>query len=140
MLNLLQILKSNMLIVKLVFVALLMATTSYVTWQLATKQVDEFKLNQANEAIAVQKQILDKYVSDSSLGRMEAIAAGKANYELENRLATLTREHKNAKPLPSDCTIDDDGMQYIESAREAAISTATSQPDTAMQTANQTSN
>ena len=126
-----------MLVVKLIFVALLMALTSYVTWQLATKQMAEFKLKQANEAVALQKQVLDKYVSDSSLGRMEAIAAGKANYELEKKLTLLTKEHKNAKPLPSNCVIDDDGVQYLESAREAAISTATSQPDNPLQTTKQ---
>ena len=45
-----------MLVVKLIFVALLMALTSYITWQLDTKQAEEFKLKQANEAVALQKQ------------------------------------------------------------------------------------
>ena len=126
-----------MLVVKLIFVALLMALTSYITWQLATKQMAEFKLKQANESVALQKQVLDKYVSDSSLGRMEAIAAGKANYELEQKLTLLTKEHNNAKPLPSHCVIDDDGVQYLESARDAAISTSTSQPYNPLQTTKQ---
>lgn len=113
-----------MIAIKIACVAILMAISSYITWQVAMSDIKQERLEVAQQQLVQEKANTAYWLEQVNNQRNKVIEAESQKQTLDTKLKTLTREYKNAKPLPSDCTIDDVSVLYIETARKAAISTA----------------
>lgn len=102
------------------------ATSNYITWNFAQRQMDKERLSIAQSALLAEKNNTSYWVSQLEESRKLAIKAQERNVILDNKITKLMKEHSNAPPLPNDCVIDDAGVRLLQDAREAAISSTTS--------------
>ena len=103
----------------------LMGATSYITWQVAQNDINQERLDIAEQQVVIEKERTEYWLKQISNAQSMALQAATANRNLENKITKILKDHKNAPILPSNCVIDDAGVLSLEAARNAAISTAT---------------
>lgn len=133
----LDLLKNNLLLIKIAGIGVLLAFTSMVTWKIATAQMLQERLDNAKQVVEFQRKSFDDYIQKTATIKLEAKAAYIDNSALEAKIVNLTKEYRNARlskeSLPADCIIDDTGVRYLNSARDSAISSAGNADDSSMQ-------
>lgn len=103
----------------------LMGATSYITWQVAQNDINQERLDIAEQQVIIEKERTEYWLKQISNAQSMALQAATANRNLENKITKILKDHKNAPILPSNCVIDDAGVLSLETARNSAISTAT---------------
>ena len=111
---------------KISAIIFVIATSNYITWNFAQRQMDKERLSIAQSALLAEKNNTSYWVSQLEESRKLAIKAQERNVVLDNKITKLMKEHSNAPALPNDCVIDDAGVRLLQDAREAAISSTTS--------------
>ena len=104
----------------------LLAATSYITWQVAQRDMDKERLAVASHQLEIERQSANRFLSELERTSSIALKAAESDKKLDIRVNAILKEHSNAKPLPPDCVIDSVGLQYLQAARSAAITTADS--------------
>ena len=112
-------------IAKIGVIIALMGATSYLTWQVAQNDINQERLDIAEHQAIVEKERTEYWLKQIANAQSIALQAVTANRNLENKITRILKDHKNAPILPSNCVIDDAGVLSLETARNAAISTAT---------------
>ena len=112
-------------IAKIGVIIALMGATSYLTWQVAKNDINQERLDIDEHQAIVEKERTEYWLKQISNAQSIALQAATANRNLENKITKILKDHKNAPILPSNCVIDDAGVLSLETARNAAISTAT---------------
>ena len=112
-------------IAKIGVIIALMGATSYLTWQVAQNDINQERLDIAEHQAIIEKERTEYWLKQISNAQSIALQAATANRNLENKITKILKDHKNAPILPSNCVIDDSGVLSLETARNAAISTAT---------------
>jgi hypothetical protein len=112
-------------IAKIGVIIALMGATSYLTWQVAQNDINQERLDIAEQQVIIEKERTEYWLKQISNAQSMALQAATANRNLENKITKILKDHKNAPILPSNCVIDDTGVLSLEAARNAAISTAT---------------
>ena len=100
------------------------ASSSWVTWQLAQRQMDKERIEIAQEELAREKAASVYWIDTTRNMNNEAKLAIEANKALNKKLQQIIKDHKDAPPLPINCTIDAYGVRSLQDAREAAIASA----------------
>ncbi len=120
-------------IAKIAAIISLMGATSYITWNLAQRDMDKERLSIAQQSLIQEKNTTDYWMKQVDTSREIALKASEADRKLEIKVNAILKDHNNAPPLPPNCVIDAAGLLSLSKARTAAIetanSTATSQPD-----------
>ena len=112
-------------IAKIGVIIALMGATSYITWQVAQNDINQDRLDIVEQQVIIEKERTEYWLKQISNAQSMALQAATANRNLENKITRILKDHKNAPILPSNCVIDDAGVLSLETARNAAISTAT---------------
>lgn len=112
-------------IAKIGVIIALMGATSYLTWQVAQNDINQERLDIAEHQAIIEKERTEYWLKQIANAQSIALQAATANRNLENKITKILKDHKNAPILPSNCVIDDAGVLSLETARNAAISTAT---------------
>lgn len=113
-------------IAKISAIIFLLAATSYITWQVAQRDMDKERLAVASHQLEIERQSANRFLSELERTSSIALKAAESDKKLDIRVNAILKEHSNAKPLPPDCVIDSVGLQYLQAARSAAITTADS--------------
>lgn len=122
-----SLLPTNLLTyVKIGAIIFLLAATSYITWQVAQRDMDKERLAVASHQLEIERQSANRFLSELERTSSIALKAAESDKKLDIRVNAILKEHSNAKPLPPDCVIDSVGLQYLQAARSAAIATADS--------------
>ncbi len=120
-------------IAKIAAIISLMGATSYITWNIAQRDMDKERLSIAQQSLIQEKNTTDYWMKQVDTSREIALKASEADRKLEIKVNAILKDHNNAPPLPPNCVIDAAGLLSLSKARTAAIetanSTATSQPD-----------
>ena len=112
-------------IAKIGVIIALMGATSYITWQVAQNDINQDRLDIVEQQVIIEKERTEYWLKQISNAQSMALQAATANRNPENKITRILKDHKNAPILPSNCVIDDAGVLSLETARNAAISTAT---------------
>ena len=112
-------------IAKISVIIALMGATSYLTWQVAQNDINQERLDIAEHQAIIEKERTEYWLKQISNAQSIALKAANDNRNLDKKIVKILKEHKNAPILPSNCVIDDAGVLSLETARNAAISTAT---------------
>lgn len=111
-------------IAKMGAIILLLAATSYITWQIAQRDMDNERLAVAKHQLEIERLSTDRFLSELERTTLIATKAVEADRKLDIQVNAILKEHNNAKPLPPDCVIDASGLRSLQAARDAAIATA----------------
>lgn len=111
-------------IAKVGVIILLLGATSYITWQIAQRDMDSERLAVAKHQLEIERMSTDRFLSELERTTLIATKAVEADRKLDIQVNAILKEHSNAKPLPPDCVIDSSGLLSIQAARAAAIATA----------------
>ena len=111
-------------IAKMGVIILLLAATSYITWQIAQRDMDAERLAVAKHQLEIERLSTDRFLSELERTTLIATKAVEADKKLDIQVNAILKEHSNAKPLPPDCVIDAVGLRSIQATRDAAIATA----------------
>lgn len=111
-------------IAKMGAIILLLAATSYITWQVSQKDMDSERLAIAKHQLEMERLSTDRFLSELERTTLIATKAVEADRKLDIQVNAILKEHSNAKPLPPDCVIDASGLLSLQAARNAAIATA----------------
>ena len=111
-------------IAKMGVIIFLLGATSYITWQIAQRDMDNERLAVAKHQLEIERLSTDRFLSELERTTLIATKAVEADKKLDIQVNAILKEHKNAKPLPPDCVIDAGGLRSIQAARDAAIATA----------------
>ena len=111
-------------IAKMGVIILLLGATSYITWQIAQRDMDSERLAVAKHQLEIERMSTDRFLSELERTTLIATKAVEADRKLDIQVNAILKEHSNAKPLPPDCVIDASGMLSLQAARAAAIATA----------------
>lgn len=111
-------------IAKMGAIILLLGATSYITWQIAQRDMDSERLAVAKQQLEIERLSTDRFLSELERTTLIATKAVEADKKLDIQVNAILKEHNNAKPLPPDCVIDAIGLRSIQAARDAAIATA----------------
>ena len=112
-------------IAKISVIIALVGATSYLTWQVAQNDINQERLDIAEHQAIIEKERTEYWLKQISNAQSIALKAANDNRNLDKKIVKILKEHKNAPILPSNCVIDDAGVLSLETARNAAISTAT---------------
>jgi len=112
-------------IAKISVIIALMGATSYLTWQVAQNDINQERLDIAEHQAIIEKERTEYWLKQISNAQSIALKAANDNRNLDKKIVKILKDHKDAPILPSNCVIDDAGVLSLETARNAAISTAT---------------
>ena len=90
---------------------------------------DKERLEVAKTSLLQEKAATAYWIEQVNTQRQAAIDNEKSKRNLEDRLDEYVKEHKNAPPYSSLCTVDDSGVRLLERAYNSAVSTARGQSD-----------
>lgn len=130
---------------KLPFVLLsllaVIASSSWVTWQVAQRQMDKERIEIAQAELSREKATAAYWVSTTQNMNNEAKLSIEANKALQKKLQQILKEHHEAPALPPVCVIDAYGLHSLEAARnEAILSSTGSSIGSTLPTTSRTSN
>ena len=111
-------------IAKSIAIILLLSFTSYITWQVAQKDIAEQKLAISTKQLEQTEATTKWWLSEIERTRILASKAAEADRKLEVKINAILKDHNNAPPLPTNCVIDASGVLSLSAARTAAIETA----------------
>jgi len=112
-------------IAKIGVIIALMGATSYITWQVAQNDINQDRLDIVEQQVIIEKERTEYWLKQISNAQSMALQAATDNRNLDKKIVKILKDHKDAPILPSNCVIDDAGVLSLETARNAAISTAT---------------
>ena len=111
-------------IAKAIAIISLLSATSWLTWQVAQKDVAEQKLAISTKQLEQTEATTKWWLSEIERTRLLASKAAEADRKLEVKINAILKDHNNAPPLPNNCVIDASGVLSLSAARTAAIETA----------------
>ena len=118
-------------IAKISCIIALLASTNIVTWKLAQSEFNKERLANTQSQLQTEKMLSLNYQNDVQRMNESITTAMLHNKQLSERMQQLIKEHNNAPPLPTDCVIDDAGVQFITKARSDALQIPSSTNSTA---------
>lgn len=125
-----NLLPTNLLTyLKIGAIIFVVATSNYITWNFSQRAMDKERLSIAQSALLAEKNNTSYWLDQMEQSRKLAMKAQERNVLLNRQIQQMIKEHTNAPPLPADCVLDDSGVLMLQTARDKAISTATSKPD-----------
>ena len=113
-------------IAKIAAIISLMGATSYITWNLAQRDIDKERLEIAIKQVEAEKASTQYWMEQLNTARQIALKASEADKKLEIKVNAILKDHNNAPPLPTNCVINTSGLLSLSAARDAAIETANS--------------
>ncbi len=113
-------------VAKIAAIISLMGATSYITWNLAQRDIDKERLEIAIKQVEAEKASTQYWMEQLNTARQIALKASEADKKLEIKVNAILKDHSNAPPLPTNCVIDTSGLLSLSAARNAAIETANS--------------
>ncbi len=116
--------ESVLTILKVSVIIALMGATSYITWNIAQRDMDKERLNIAQQSLIQEKNTTAYWMKQIDTSREIALKASEADRKLEIKVNAILKDHNNAPPLPPNCVIDAAGLLSLSNARTAAIETA----------------
>lgn len=117
-------------IAKISCIIALLASTNVITWKLAQSGFNKERLANTQAQLQTEKMLSLNYQNDVQRMNESITTAMLHNKQLSERMQQLIKEHNNAPPLPTDCVIDDAGVQFITKARSDALQIPTSTDST----------
>ena len=120
-------------IAKIAAIISLMGATSYITWNLAQRDMDKERVHAIQQQLDTERATTATWLARVDEATKIASKAAEADRKLDIQVNAILKEHKNAPPLPADCVLDTSGLLSLQAARDAAIAaanpTATSKPN-----------
>ena len=117
-------------IAKIGCIIALLASTNIVTWKIAQSEFNKERLANTQAQLQTEKMLSLNYQNDVQRMNESITTAMLRNKQLSERMQQLIKEHNNAPPLPTDCVIDDAGVQFITKARSDALQIPSSTDNT----------
>lgn len=111
-------------IAKIAAIISLMGATSYITWNLAQRDMDKERIHTIQQQLDTERASTTLWLSRVDEATKIASKAAEADRKLDIQVSAILKEHKNAPPLPADCVLDTSGLLSLQAARAAAIATA----------------
>lgn len=111
-------------IAKIAAIISLMGATSYITWNLAQRDMDKERVHTIQQQLDTERATTTLWLSRVDEATKIASKAAEADRKLDIQVNAILKEHKNAPPLPADCVLDTSGLLSLQAARAAAIATA----------------
>lgn len=112
-------------IVKFGCIILLMLLSSWITYNVAENKYNKERLELSRAELVQEKTNTAYWLSQINIAHEQSKQAILTTNLLTDKIDKLTKGHNNAPALPPTCVLDDDGMQYMQAARDEAISSAT---------------
>mgnify|MGYP007078663835 FL=1 len=111
-------------IAKIAAIISLMGATSYITWNLAQRDMDKERVHAIQQQLDTERATTATWLARVDEATKIASKAAEVDRKLDIQVSAILKEHKNAPPLPADCVLDTSGLLSLQAARAAAIATA----------------
>jgi len=111
-------------IAKIAAIISLMGATSYITWNLAQRDMDKERIHTIQQQLDTERASTTLWLSRVDEATKIASKAAEADRKLDIQVNAILKEHKNAPPLPTNCVLDTSGLLSLQAARDAAIAAA----------------
>jgi hypothetical protein len=99
--------------------------SAYTTWQIMDGKLHKQQAEHQQAIIDEQLKYEEKVREDAIHMQFTAEAYQANAAQLNKRINKLVQDkQRQEKPLPLDCVVDADGVQWMEEARKAALSSA----------------
>lgn len=113
-------------VIKIGVILSLMGATSWITWNIAQRDIEKERLEIAIQQLKLEKSNTAFWMQELNKSSELASKALDSNKKLDVKVSSILKEHNNAPTLPSDCVIDNAGVLSLSKARDAAITNANS--------------
>ena len=111
-------------IAKIAAIISLMGATSYITWNLAQRDIDKERVHAIQQQLDNERSATALWLARVDEAAKIASKAAEADKKLDIQVNAILKEHKNAPPLPTNCVLDTSGLLSLQAARDAAIAAA----------------